>query len=647
MRHINLVVLLALAWCACQEPVEPDLSLVGVGVLIRVVDQGGNGVPDLKVRYGPEESGDRLPFGTATDGNGEIRTSLDVPIGGVDYWFDVFGRTASGSDTAIVTGRRFHLGCRDSTYEIPIRQCACVRCADAWTFDDENLSATLCTGGRVLCSRVISFDCDSVRLDITRANDIDGAVFFRMPGNVPLPIGPSGIILDNAGDTCLVCMNYQARPPKASGTTSVSIEATVPGRPRQRLFNVKFTGITSCDSCNCPLMRSVRHPSVGADTLCSDTTERVTVKLDSVVRNTNNDCDLDVRIIGGPRAGDVKIVSFNGGSSLVSPGRSLGALDLSITPSAAGKAIDDEILVAVRTRSKDGFTTPCDTLRVGLHFYMRPLPCPLTLGGNLIASQSPLATGPIDAVVCGSDGNALRLGNPSPHCRLRIFSIAIVGPDAGLFSVDNAAPFAIPETSATDVHVTFAPTRDVYVNSGNPRRAIYTASLVIRSVCGTTTLPLTGRVSDPFAVPARLFTYGCPVDSNTAFYVLDNGSINTSQDRSRLLVITVSSVNTAAAPRTAVVNFGQPYALAPVVVDPNRSFCALSNDPSVMAACEGARSTGRAGTQTVREGELYVLVYLYRSCPFCALIWVEQIDPAGPTRPCPQVQFRICSPIVL
>lgn len=651
MRYVTVLVLLALALCACQDPVEPDLKVAGVQILVRVVDQGNTGVRNVQVRYADRLGGEQSSFGT-TNEKGEVSATIQVPIAGADYWFDVFERTPSGPDTAIVTGQHFHIGCLDAQYVIPVVRTVEVACDSSWRFDDEMLSTTLCTGTSEICSRRISFNCDNVKVEITRSNDVQGAIFTLKPGNTPIPSGSTTVVnLAKAGDACSVCMSYTAQSGKVSATSNISIEAASAGNPKARVFDISFTGITSCDSCACPTVSAIRYPAADrSDTLCWDTTATIQVPMGALV-NTNQNCDLGTQLMRGPIDADVKVLSLNGVPSsqwgTIAPTRQCGPLVVSVRPSTAGKEINDEVLIVARTQNRSGMTSICDTIRVGLHFVIRPMVCPLILGGDLIASQSPLTTNAIRTIVCSDKQVSLNIKNPSPYCPIQLTDISISGADASLFRVDpsDAAELTPGATRTFSVH--FYPTYAAYI-ANKPPRDVYNATLTIRSECGTTVLPLTGIVQSPSAVPARLFTYNCPVDSNTAFVVIDlDGTVGVNQQAGGATVLTVQSA-TITPTRSAVLQFAYPcIKVKGVTVNPLQPFCDLRDNDTVRSDCKGLHVGGPGKSVTVREGDLLLTSYPYHGCPFCALIWVEQIDPAGPTRPCPQVQFRVCSPIVL
>lgn len=596
MKVPLFVMAISMACVSCQSLLEPDPQVANVRITIRVTDKSNKGIPGIAIKFRQETIELLDPFGPGTtDGNGQAVAAVQIPITGARYVFSLGGITPDGCDTIEITDT-MRIPCQDTVIVYSVVRHGCPISCDT-VLADEVLGVTICTGMRTVCSNPVSFNstCLPVIVNGMPANPaFAGAdIYPELNGmRTQFPV-----TLSATSDVFNLCMNYQGQTSGITGTAGVRVDITTGGTTR-KLYNVQLTGLTSCDSCVCPSVKAVRFPTAGEDTLCFDSVTSRTIALLPSLINTNSTCDLDVRVAGNPANRAIRIVSLNNGSTIVRPGATVGPLEVSISPIAPG-FINETVDIVVRTRNSKGVTTICDTLRVSLHFRVLSPACPLTLDGNLIASQSPRRTDSMRATICFDTIRTLRLRNESTHCPLRILGASIIGanPDVSLFGIVGPTfPTSIAPDGSIDFTVKFMPTRDAFVTAN--RRTVYSAILLIRSQCGTDTLRLIGVVEDAFAVPARLFTVDCR----------------------------------------------DPAVQIALAVNPAMPFCDLRNNPTTIAAC--ASSAGVSGPRTVKPGDLYLLKYkINDKCPFCALIWIEQIDDAGPTRACPQVQFRVCSPI--
>ncbi|MBS1914576.1 MAG: hypothetical protein JST22_21515 [Bacteroidetes bacterium] len=636
--------LLTVALGACQNPDEPNPTVANVSATVLVKDQGDNPVRNVKVYVNDPQSVRKLAG--RTDEHGEVVVVRAVPLSGTVLAFDVADTLPNGADTILAGNQQYRIGCRDSLYTIIVSRRTIVSCSEPIVAGAESLVAAICTGSRVLYTRPISFACGfPVTLDVAPVSPgfANGTLIVRKNGQA-LPAGTSRVTLTQASDSFDLCFRYDAAASKASGSAAIGVTATILGGTPQPLLNVTLTGITSCDSCSCPIVNDISYPLTGPDRLCPGVPANVSIDLSSIV-NTNRTCDVEAVVVSGPQSQAVQLVSFNGGVAILHPGDKLGRLQLSVTPPSAPGTYTDRVRFVVRTRTPDGGSIPCDTASVNYSYIVAGQSCPLQLSGDLIASQGPpVTTTTFQTSVCSSQNRTLCMKNTSNTCPIAITRMEITGTDAALFSI---APSGVPATIDAGQNkcftVTFAPTLAAYHASGTPPRTAYTASLAVESACGVTTMNLTGQINDPKMVAPRLFPFTCAPDTSIGFVILPDGSVNSAQDPNGDFVVTVESIDLTA-PRSASVRFKRPFKLVRSGVT-SSSVCDQRFDPAVAAAFNSAAAS--AAPQTIHQGDLYVVSYDFGGCPFCALLLVESFDdPAPPLRNCPQVQFRVCSPIV-
>jgi hypothetical protein len=642
------LLLLALLLGACQTAVEPeDIQISDVVVSVRVVDQGGKGIAGVEVRYAADSMATVLaPFGSGrTAEDGTVSQIFTIPASGSRFTFEI----APGDVVPGAPARRLDsvfIPCKDYVMEVEIPREQTVVCGEQ--LPDEDLSTSICIDTRsadTICTALLDPLCTRPMV-ISAAPDlgaIPGAtLLLRVDGT---PRTGSSVTLQT-GERCEICMVYRAQQQKSSGSQRVAVTGTPNGQPPYRLLDVDFSAESKCDSCSCPAAVTLAYPAVDADTICVGETSDISINLARVV-NSNERCDLVFSLEKGPQNPALRISSFNGGENDLAPGSSLGRLRLQARPTVAG-AITEQIVYAMRTRGRDGTLSECGKLTINVRIQAVAPGCPLTLTGTLIDRSGPGRTLPISQNVCDSGTGSARticIENPSQLCALTLTDGILRGGDRSQFELDGAGrfPIEIPPGGRECIEVRFLPTREYYLASGNPPRSKFTTELTISTICGDSILPITGIIPDPKIPPMRLFPTDCSVNPNTGIRTQSDGSIVTDQLVGGNFLVTIQSITISPGGNSAVLDIRTPYKLLRSGLTDVTPLCDLRFDPAARAACG---SLGSAGLQTVREGEVYIFNYNYQGCDFCALLWVESIDPVSVTRSCPQVQFRICSPLV-
>lgn len=639
MLRLVMAALLLLLVAACQHPEQPDVPVQGVRIAVRIVDQSREAVPGATVRFREEGATTFGGFGRViTGGDGVVEQTFTIPSIGTRFDFEVTPPVDPEISDSVLTILDVAIPCRDTTVEIVLERTVAVACGV--TIPDETLASSLCLNfarSDLVCTPAFIVDCPRpMTISAPPLTVIPGATLaLRVNGRLQT----SPATLANPGDACEICMQYGPTSNGTSGAQRVDVTAAAPGIAPYRLLTVDFSAESKCDSCQCPAPLTVIHPRTGFDTVCVGEVDEQAIDLGTLV-NTNQVCDLVFTRERGPSNGAIRITSFNNGSNVLEPGQTIRDLELSVRATVTGDIVDT-IVYRMQTRTDDGSIRDCGELTIALNLRAVAPPCPLTLGGTLIVPNDPTRSNPLNAEICASAQRTVCITNPSPFCDLDIASMRISGPDASQFSVSGGLfPTSVAPGATECFTIDFTPDRAYYLASGTPPRSTFTATLAITTHCGVETRPLVGQIPAPRVPPLRLFPVDCPVNPNTGITVRADGSIVTDQQAGPGALISVISID--AAGQTADLNINTAYTFLRGGLTDQTPLCDLRFDPATLAAC---RSTGAAGVQTVRPGEVYLFSYTYNGCDFCALLWVESVDAASPTRTCPQIQFRICSPL--
>ena len=639
LRSIALVAaVLLLVLAGCQEPTQPDVAVEGVRIVVRIVDQSRVPVASALVRYRESDSASFGGFGRVMTGaDGVVEQTMTIASSGAVFDFEVTPPADPEIGDAVILVEDVRIPCRDTTIEIALQRTVDVPCGV--TLPAQTLASSICLNFRrseIICTRAIVTDCARpMTISAPPITGIPGATLLLRVNGVPQA---SPATLANAGDACEICMEYRPTTNGSAGAQRIDVTASAPGVAPYRLISVNFSGESKCDSCGCPPPLTMTLPANDLDTVCVGEETELEYDLGSIV-NTNQACDLIYTRVRGPGEG-VRVRSFNGGSSVLGAGSSMGPFRILVTPARAG-AMNDTVVYRVQTRTPSGGLRDCAELTLVLRLLAVAPPCPLQLTGSLIIPGDSTRSAPLAADICATASREVCISNPSTRCPLRIDDMRITGRDASQFRITpNSFPREVAPTGTLCFTIEFSPDRAYYLSSGTPPRSTFTATLEITTACGTTTRPLVGEIPPPRVPPLRLFPVDCAVNPNTGITVNNDGSIVTDQSGTGQL-ITVRSIDLAAG--TAQLNIMTPYRFLRTGLTDQTPLCDLRFDAATLDAC---RSTGPGGVQTVRPGDVFLFTFSHGGCDVCALLWVESIDPASPTRSCPQVQFRICSPLV-
>ncbi len=645
MAALLALIFVPLVLASCQNPTEPDATIPSVKVTVRVEDQSKEPIESAAVAFRRDLAQTLIPFGPngRTGSDGTTTQVFDIPANGQRLLFTVtppatveFDTSAAIRDSAVV------VGCRDSVYVFTLPRLLSVPCNQA--LPDQNLHLQLCaavTPRDTICTRRISLLCPApIGISVQPAQlGFPGATLLMRRNGADQPIGTSSVTLNSATDNCEICMIYAAQAGLANASRTVSVTASPAAGAPYRLLDVNFSAETTCDSCSCQGSRTVDAPP---QTVCVGASTDFSVNL-SAIRNSAGSCDLIFTPERLPQAGGLRVVSFNNGRTTLGPSEALTTMRLTAAPTAPGTFADSAVY-RMTTRSRSGNTAQCGTLTVRFRLDAVGPTCPLVLSGSLVDPADSTRAIPLTADVCSSASGTVCMNNTGAQCPLEITGVRLVGGDVTQFdiSVPSGPPLSIPTRDSACIKVTFKPTAAYYLASGTPPRRDYATTLEITSQCGRRLVPIAGHIPDPRVPPLRLFPTGCIVNPNTGIRLMDDGSINIDQVARSSYLITVQSIN-AAAPRSAVLVISTPYKFLRTGLSDATPLCSLRDDPATLPGCNSATA---GGPVVVREGDVYVFHYVFNGCDFCALLWVEAIDDVSPTRTCPQVQFRICSPIV-